>query len=121
MRNVSTPTRLTAVPSENSPTSSSSHDRPGGERAHHRVGVRDLDADHLDARAHGLDVRRDPRDQSPATDRHEDGIELALVLAQDLHGDRALPGDDVGVVERVHERRGPVAAWISSAWRYASE
>ena len=27
------------------------------------------------------------------------------VLAEDLHRDRALPGDDVGIVERVHERQ----------------
>ena len=31
------------------------------------------------------------------------------MLAQDLHADRALPGDDVGVVERVDERQSPLA------------
>ncbi len=45
----------------------------------------------------------DAGDQAAAADGDEDRVDRPLVLAQDLHPDRALPGDHVGIVERVHE------------------
>ena len=62
-----------------------------------------LHADHLDLGPHRLDVGRDAGDQATAADRDEHRIDRPLVLAQDLHGDRALAGDHVGVVERMDE------------------
>ena len=57
-----------------------------------------------------------PRDQAAAADRHEDRVDLvAVMLAQDLHGDRALAGDHVGVVEGMHEDQSARRAPISSA------
>jgi hypothetical protein len=57
--------------------------------------------------SHGLDVVGHARDQASAADGHEDGIEVRaaelLQLAQHLHGNRALAGDHVGVVEGVDE------------------
>ena len=53
---------------------------------------------------HGLDVRRDAGDQAPAADRDEDRVNRVLVLAQDLHADRALAGDHVRVIKRMNER-----------------
>ena len=44
----------------------------------------------------------------------EDRVERALALAQDLHGDRALPGDHVGIVVGMDER-GPRAFCSFSA------
>jgi hypothetical protein len=41
--------------------------------------------------------------QPAAADADEDRVDRRLMLAQDLHADRALAGDHVGVVERVHE------------------
>ena len=43
------------------------------------------------------------------------GVDRALVLAQDLHRDRALAGDHVGVVERMDEGQAALAARASSA------
>ena len=77
------------------------HPLPGGERTDHRVGVLDLDADHLDLRADGLDVGGDPRDQTAAADGDEDRLDRPLALAEQLHRDRPLPGDHVRVVERM--------------------
>ena len=75
----------------------------GVDRSHHRVGVVHLHADDADLGPHRLDVRRDARDQAAAADGDEDGVDRPLVLAQDLHRDRALAGDDIGVVERMDE------------------
>ena len=52
---------------------------------------------------HALHVGGDAGDQAAAADRHEDRVDRARVLAQDLHADRALPGDHVRIVVRVHE------------------
>ena len=104
MRNVSLPTCFTATPSANSPTCGSVTRRPGRDRARHRVRLDRLHADDLHFGAHALDVRRDARDQAAAADRDEDRVERSLPLAQDLHADRALPGDDVRVVVRMNER-----------------
>ena len=102
-RNVSAPTRLTAVPSENRPTSASSTRSPASiDRiiASESFIWTPIDAD---LRPHRLDVGRDARDQAAAADGDEDGVDRALVLAQDLHRDRSLAGDHVGIVERMDE------------------
>ena len=46
-----------------------------------------------------------PADEPAAADRDEDRVDRALALAQDLHPDRTLPRDHVGIVVRMHERR----------------
>jgi hypothetical protein len=76
---------------------------PRRQRTRHRVGVDRLHTDDPDLRAHTLDVRGDAGGELAAADRHEDRIDRTLALAQDLHGDRSLPGDDVGIVVGMHE------------------
>jgi hypothetical protein len=78
---------------------------PGLERSGHGVGVVGLHPDDLDVRAQRLDVGRDPGDEPATAHGDEHGIQGAGDLSQDLHADGALPGDDVGVVERVHHRQ----------------
>ena len=46
-----------------------------------------------------------PADQPAAADRDEDRVDRLAQLAQDLHRDRALAGDHVGVVVGVDERQ----------------
>ncbi|KAF3810584.1 Threonine dehydratase [Colletotrichum gloeosporioides] len=71
-----------------------------GEGLHEGVGVIGLDADDLDVGRHALDVDADAGDEAAAADAAEDGVELGHVdLAEELHADGALAGDDVGVVE----------------------
>ena len=63
-----------------------------------------LDADHPDLRIQRLRIRGDTSDQTTATDRHHDAPDLiAMALAQNLHGNRALSGDHIRIVERMHE------------------
>ena len=62
-----------------------------------------MHADHLDLRAHGLDVVGHPRDQTSPTNGHEDGVERTRDLAQNLHGNGALAGNHVGVVKGMHK------------------
>ncbi len=62
-----------------------------------------LDADDADARIQLLDVDGDAGDESAAADGHEHGIEFARGLAQDFHADGALAGDDIRIIERMHE------------------
>ena len=50
-------------------------------------------------------VERDAGDESAAADRHEDRVDLAARLPQDLHRDGALPRDHVRIVEGMHERQ----------------
>ncbi len=103
-RKVSSPTSLTAVPSENRPTSLSVTRLPAlAHRLQHGVGVDRLHADYAHLGPHGLDVGRHARYQATAADGHENRVQRPLVLAQDLHRHRALAGDDVGVIEGVHE------------------
>jgi hypothetical protein len=81
-------------------------DPPAGlERARHRVRILGLHADHLDLGPHALHVRGDAAREPTAADGHEDRIERTLVLPQDLHADRALARDHIGVVVRMHEHR----------------
>ena len=62
----------------------------------------DLDADDLHLRALRPDRDRDPADQAASTDGHHDAREVRH-LAQQLQPDPALPGDHIGIVERVDE------------------
>ena len=48
--------------------------------------------------------RGDPGDQPPATGRHHHGADVGHLL-EDLEPDRRLSGEDVDVVERMHQRR----------------
>jgi hypothetical protein len=115
MRKVSSPTSLTAVPSENRPTSGSVTRLLRRDRLHHGVGVVHLHADHLDLGAHGLDVAGHAGDQAAAADGDEHRVERPLVLAQDLHRDGALAGDHVGIVEGMDEGQA-LRSHSSSAW-----
>ena len=63
----------------------------------------------LTRRVEVLHVHRDAGEQSAAADRHEDRVELAAGLAQDLDRDRALAGDHVRVVEGMHEHQVALA------------
>ncbi len=64
-----------------------------------------LDADDLDARVAILQEGADAADQPAAADGDEYRIGHARPLALDLGADRALAGDDVGIVERMHEAK----------------
>ena len=79
------------------------HALAGGDRRLHAGGVVRLDADHLHLGPQELDVGGDAGGEPAAADRHEDRLDRVRVLAQDLHADRALAGDHVGVVVRVDE------------------
>src|SRR5262249_2628588 len=52
-----------------------------------------------------LDEAGDSRDQSAASDRHEDRRELARTVTQDLVADGPLSGDHEWIVERIDEHR----------------
>ena len=80
----------------------------GRQRRRERRDGLDLHADDLDVRPRGLDRDRDAAGQPAAADRHDDLREVGHVLEQ-LEPERALAGDDVGVVERVHERHARLA------------
>jgi hypothetical protein len=62
-----------------------------------------LDADDPDLWVEPFDIGGDPGDESAAADRDEDGVRRLRMLAQDLHADGALTGDDVRVVEGMNE------------------
>ena len=72
-------------------------------RAQHRIRIAGLHADHLDLGSYRLDVGCDARNQPAATDGDKDRVDRPLMLAQDLHCDRALAGDHVRVIKRVDE------------------
>ena len=72
-------------------------------RLHHGRRVVHLHADHPDLGAHGLDVVGHASNQPAAANGDKHGIERALVLAQQLHGDGALAGNHLGVVKRVNK------------------
>ncbi|MNV00271.1 hypothetical protein D3C71_904300 [compost metagenome] len=69
------------------------------QRLRHRAGVLGLDADDLHAGIHRLHVRAHTRRQATPANRHEDGVQGLGMLAQDLHANRALARDHVGVIE----------------------
>ena len=62
-----------------------------------------LDADDADFRAQELDEAGNSRGQAAAADRHIDGADGAGMLAQQFEPDRALTGNDIGIIERVDE------------------
>ncbi len=65
-----------------------------------------LHADDFHARVKRLRIRRDARDQAAAAHGNENGVDfIAMALAQDLHGNRALPGNDIGIIEGMHEHQ----------------
>ncbi|KAK0350862.1 hypothetical protein LTR94_027294, partial [Friedmanniomyces endolithicus] len=80
-------------------------DAPGLDGALHRRGLGGFDADQPRLGPQETDDGRHPRRQPPAADGDEDGVDRVRVLAQDLQPDRALPRDDVGVVEGMDEGR----------------
>ena len=74
-----------------------------------------LDADDLDRGTQRLGIGSDAGDQAAAADGHENRVDVvAVVLAQDLHGDRPLPGDHVGIVEGVHEHQPALAGELDA-------
>ncbi len=88
----------------------------GAQRLVHSGRVFGLHADDLDARIQRLRVGRDAADQSAAADGHEDRVDtVAVRLAQDFHGDRALAGDHVRIVERMHEDQPALARELDGA------
>ena len=70
-------------------------------RLQHGIRVVHLHANDLPLGPHRLDVIGHTRDQPPAANRHKHRIERPLMLAQHLHGNRALPSDHLRVVKRV--------------------
>jgi len=81
----------------------------------HAGGVLRLDADHVHAGVQILHVHHHAGQQTAAADRHEDGVERAAGLAQDLDRDAVLAGDDIGVVEGVHEHQVALARELQRA------
>jgi hypothetical protein len=69
-----------------------------------------FDADDLDPWVERLRVSGDTGDQSTAAHGNENRVDVvAMMLAQNLHRDRALPGDHIGIVEWMHEHEVPLA------------
>ena len=79
--------------------------RPFFSEADMACGVDRLDADNFDFRAQPFHICGDAGNQSAAADGHKYRVQWFVVLAQDLHADRALPGDHVGIVVGMDERR----------------
>ncbi len=87
------------------------HAFPGPQGLVHCRRIFGLHPDDPDARVQRLRVRRDAGYQAAAADRHENGVDLvAMMLAQNLHGDRALSGDDVGIIKGVDEHQPALPA-----------
>ncbi|MNL25169.1 hypothetical protein D3C87_1466400 [compost metagenome] len=59
----------------------------------------------MNLRADRLNVRSDASDQPAAADWYEHGLQRRLMLPQDLHPYRALPGNHIGVVKGMHKRQ----------------
>ena len=78
--------------------------RAGVEGESHRVRALRLDPVDPRRRPDLPDRGRDARDQPAATDRHDDDVDVRQVL-EDLEPGRAVAGDQLRVVERVHERQ----------------
>ena len=74
-----------------------------GHRLGHGARVAHLHANHLHLGAHRFDVAGHTRDQAAAANGHKHRVQRPGVLAQQLHGNRALAGDHIGVVKRVHK------------------
>src|SRR6185503_4159294 len=78
------------------------------ERILHRGGAGGLAADHAHRRRQRLERHGDAADEPAAADGDDDRVELAELLAE-LERDGALPGDDLGILERMHQERAAVA------------
>ncbi len=76
----------------------------GRERGRDRGARRRLHADDAHAGPQRLGGNRNPRDEPAAADGHDDGVDLGAGV-EEFEADRALPGDDARVVERVDERQ----------------
>ena len=81
-------------------------------RLQHGVGVVHLHTNHLDVGAHRLDVIGHAADEAAAANRHEHGVQRALVLPEHFHGDRALARNHLGVVKRVDEAQALLVAQL---------
>ena len=103
IRNGSAPICFTATPSAKIPTCSRITRSPRRERRVERRSVLGLDPDDAGLRPQRLDVGGDTGDQAAPADLDEDRVEGLALLADDLHPHRALPGNDVLVVERRDE------------------
>src|SRR3954447_8018846 len=61
-------------------------------------------------RSQALYIGGNARNEATAADRDEYHVDLARRLAQDLHGDGALPCDDIGIVIRMDEHEPALAS-----------
>ena len=102
--NGTSPGRPTAMPSAIVVIRSQRHRVPGGERGRERRGALGLHADHPDVGLGGLHGRARSR-RAGRRRRCRRRWCGRRALLEDLQPDRALPGDDVGVVEGVDEHR----------------
>ncbi len=102
-RKVSSPTSLTAVPSENRPTSGSVTRSPALTDCAIASESSVCTPITLISGRTALTYAATPAISPPPPIGDEDRVDRALMLAQDLHRDRALAGDHVGIVERMHE------------------
>jgi hypothetical protein len=75
----------------------------GLQRTRHGIGVHGFDTDDPGLRSQALDVGGDAGNQAAAADAAENGMDRLRMLAQDLHADGPLPGDDIRIVEGMHE------------------
>ena len=75
---------------------------PGFQRLVHRIGIEGFDADDFDPGPQPFHIRSDAGDQSATADGDKNRIDRLRMLAQDFHGDRALAGNHVGVIVRMH-------------------
>ena len=75
----------------------------GRQRRRQAGGAVGLDPDDLHVRSQVFDVRGDAGNEAAAADRHEDRVQRAAVLVQDLHADGALSRDHVRIIERMYE------------------
>jgi hypothetical protein len=73
------------------------------ERRRHRSGICRFHPDHLDRGVQEFHEGGDAGGQSAPADGHEDRLDRIGMLPQDFEPDGALAGNDIGVVERMHE------------------
>ena len=74
------------------------HPPAGFHGAGQAIGVFRFDPDNPDFGTNELDVGGDSCDQSTATHRNEDRMNLSRVLAKNFHANRSLAGNDIGVI-----------------------
>ena len=91
------------------PSRSSGTGSPGRQRGRVGRGLLGLHADHPHVGPHGLAPRSRCPASSPPPPVPTTIVRDVRALLEDLQADRALPGDDVGVVERVDQDRPGLA------------